>query len=364
MTPDQAGSFLTINLKAVAENWRTLQARVSRGTECGAVLKTDAYGLGMPRVAPVLAQAGCSTFFVAHVFEGIELRKYVPAGKIYVLHGMMPKTEDDFPEYNLIPVLNTMEQVTAWATFAQNRGSVLKAALHVDTGMTRLGLTPDDIKTIIDLPSLLNGIEVDLVLSHLACADTPESPMNQKQRTSFDLICHELKTVLPYDFKRSLCASAGCFLVPEFHEDLTRPGIALYGCLEGLKPAVSLYSKIMQVQKVKAGQPIGYGSLGMLVSDGKVATVALGYGDGYPRSMTNKGTAFVGGKKVRVIGRVSMDLTALDVSDVPDRELFPGQLVEFIGPNCSLSEMARDAGTIEYEILTTLGRRFYRSYVE
>lgn len=363
MTPEQAGSFLSVNLGAIADNWRSLQARLGPGKTCAAVLKTDAYGLGAEKIAPALEQAGCKTFFVAHVFEGIALRGVVPAAKIYVLHGVLPGTEHDFVRFNLIPVLNTVAQISDWTAHAKETGNVLAAALHVDTGMTRLGLTRNDVRVLCELPEILDGLAVELVMSHLACGDEPESPMNRRQLASFEAVCAELRKALPYGFQESLSASAGCFLPAAFHKDIARPGIALYGGMGGLKPAVTLTSRMMQVQEVAPGQTIGYGAFGVLPHGGKAATVALGYGDGYPRGMSRRGTAFVGGKKVRVLGRISMDLTVLDVSEVAEKDLFPGQTVEFIGPNCPLSQVAEEAGTIEYEILTNLGRRFYRSYV-
>lgn len=355
MTPEQAGAFLTIDLGAIAENWRSLQSRLGSNTECGAVLKTDAYGLGMDRVAPVLAKAGCKTFFVAHVFEGIDLRKLLPDADIYVLHGVLPETEQDFIDHRLVPVLSSLRQVEAWMAFADVKKEMLPAALHVDTGMTRLGLTEKNVADFCaDAPK---NIDIKLVISHLACADEPKNPKNDDQLNRFDKLCSSLRKVLQHDFKESLSASDGClFCDSRFHKDIARPGIALYD------NAVTLEAKIVEVQEAGPGQTVGYGATYKITEKSRIATLSIGYGDGFPRTLGGVGMVYLADRYVPVVGRISMDLITVDVSGMHYKVLQEIKTAEIIGKHCPLKEFAKNAGTIDYEILTGLGRRFFRIY--
>lgn len=360
LNPREAGAVLTVHLKAVADNYRALRARLGQ-TECAAVLKADAYGLGAARVGKALYDAGCRRFFVAYGFEGAKLRESVPAdADIFALHGVFAQTERDFYDASVTPVISTFEQLRRWADFAAQKGEKLPCALHVDTGMTRLAFTEEQVfaMTAADFTHL----DVKVVISHLACGEKG-NPMNEAQLRQFDKLCARLKTFLP-PFKESLSASAGIFLDAPYHKDIARAGIVLYGFSENLTPAVELKARILEIQDVPAGKTIGYGATAVMKNGGRVATVSLGYGDGYPRALSNAGHAFINGKKVNVIGRISMDLTTLDVSDLSEDEPAGAEFAEFIGKYGSLAELARAAGTIDYEILTNLGNRLYREYTD
>lgn len=359
MTPEQAGAFLTVDLNKIADNWRQMQAKVGDKRQVAAVLKTDAYGLGAGQVGKALYKAGCRVFFTAYVFEAIALREVALDADIYVLHGVLPHTELDFLKYNLIPVLSTPRQVADWNHLGHKEDIVLPAALHVDTGMTRLGLTAGQIESLEKNPQQCKYLNVKLVVSHLACADTPDNKMNEEQLQKFEVACAKLRRILPNDFKESLSATDGSRLDDErFYRDIVRPGIALY---DG---AVSLEAKILQIQDVSAGQSIGYGATHVFTKKSRVATLGIGYGDGYPRSLSNKGYVLIAGHKAPVVGRISMDLTTVDVTDIDVKELQMSPTAEIFGRDLPLKDVASLAGTIDYEVLTNLSRRFFRIYLD
>lgn len=358
MTPEQAGAFLTVDLKKIADNWRAVQKRVGDKTQAAAVLKTDAYGLGAQKIAPALYRAGCRIFFTAYVFEAAALRQVLPEdAQIFVLHGVLPHTELDFFKYNLIPVLSTPRQIAAWNHLGHKENRILPAALHVDTGMTRLGLAEKEVDAVCaNVPAYLN---ISLVVSHLACADDPENPKNEDQLKRFDGLCGRLRAALPNPFKESLSATDGVNLTnPEYYKDIVRPGIALY---DG---AVSLEAKILQIQDAAPEQTVGYGATHTFTENARLATLAIGYGDGYPRALANKGYVWLAGWKAPVVGRISMDLTTVDVTGMDPRELQSAPTAEVFGPHCPIKEIAKLAGTIDYELLTNLSRRFYRIYMD
>ncbi len=358
MTPEQAGAFLTVDLKKIADNWKKLQARVGEKTQVAAVLKTDAYGLDAKKIAPALYRAGCRIFFTAYVFEAVEIRQVLPAdARIYVLHGVLAHTELDFLKYDLIPVLSTPRQVADWNHLGHKENRILPAALHIDTGMTRLGLNEKNVDDFCaNVPPYL---DVSLVISHLACADDPENAKNEDQLHRFDSLCAKLRQALPNGFKESLSASDGVHLENKsFYKDIVRPGIALY---DG---AVSLEAKVLQIQDVEAGHTIGYGATHTFSDKARVATLAIGYGDGYPRSLANKGYVAFNGLKAPIVGRISMDLITVDVTDIDLKELRQIPTAEIFGQHCPIKEIAKLAGTIDYELLTNLSKRFYRIYTD
>lgn len=358
MTPEQAGAFLTVDLKKIAGNWQAVQTRVGDKTQAAAVLKTDAYGLGAQKIAPALYKAGCRIFFTAYVFEAAALRQVLPEdAQIYVLHGVLPQTELDFLRYNLIPVLSTPRQIAAWNHLGHKENRIMPAALHIDTGMTRLGLTGENVeKLCANVPAYLN---ISLVVSHLACADNPENPKNEDQLKRFDGLCERLRAALPNPFKESLSATDGVNLTdPRYYKDIVRPGIALY------EDAVSLEAKILQIQDAAPEQTVGYGATHTFKETARLATLAIGYGDGYPRTLANKGYVLVAGKKAPVVGRISMDLTTVDVTGIDPQELQNAPTAEIFGPRCPIKEIAKLAGTIDYELLTNLSGRFYRIYMD
>jgi alanine racemase len=358
-----AGAVLTIDLGALRRNFRLLRDEAA-GARCAAVLKADAYGLGADKVAPVLAQEGCDTFFVAHVSEGIALRHVLgDKADIFVLNGLPPGAEGACAASGLIPVLNTEPQLAAWRDAASALARTLPAALQVDSGMARMGMSPAEVEHITADPGAFGGLDVRLIMSHLACADESEHRANRAQFDSF----LRLSARLP-QAARSLANSSGIFLGPEFHFDLVRPGAALYGINpqprrpNPLAPVVQLEAKVIQTRSVEAREGIGYGHVVRADRALQLATIALGYADGWPRHA--QAAAWYQGVRLPFIGRVSMDSIILDVSALPPGTLAPGALVELIGPHQSVDEVAAVAGTIGYEILTSLGRRFHRVYVD
>lgn len=360
---ERAGAILTIDLGAVVDNWRLI-AQTAKGAEAGAVVKADGYGLGAARVGRALAKAGCTTFYVARIEEGVRLRAALPAVDIHVLDGLLPATQADLMEHRLIPVLNSRDQVHAWAVHARHLGRKLPADLHVDTGMNRLGLDAGEVDDLLADPSDLDALDLRHVASHLACSDERRHPMNAAQRERFA----ELRRRLPRG-RGSLANSSGIFLGKPFHFDAVRPGAALYGVNphpdepNPMAQAVQLQGRILQVRFVDSPHSVGYGATHAVARRTKIATVAVGYADGYLRSLSNRGTAHIGEAEAPLVGRVSMDLITLDVTTVPERLARPGGLVDLIGPHHPLDAVAAAAGTIGYEILTSLGARYHRVYL-
>ncbi len=368
MTADSensAGGLLTIDLAAIAANWRLLKSRADPA-ECAAVVKADAYGLGAAIVAPALAQAGCRSFFVATPDEGLALRRILPDSRIFVLNGLQLADPALFVAAQLIPLLVSLAEIGRWRAVAADSADA-RCGLHFDSGMARLGLPADEIDRLAAAPRLLAGLTIDLAMSHLACADEPAHPMN---RTQLDRFRDILKgTSLPSGTPRSLAASSGIFLGPDYAFELVRPGAALYGIapLNGnknpMRQAIRLQGRILQVRRVDSGWTVGYGATHRFAGPARVAAVGVGYADGYLRSLGNRGSAFIGGRRVPVVGRVSMDLITLDVSGLAEAETRPGDLVDLIGPDNPVDALAAEAGTIGYEILTSLGSRYARRYV-
>lgn len=360
---DRAGAVLTIDLGAIAANYNRLRDRLG-GARCAGVVKADAYGLGMARVAPVLARAGCTTFFVATLDEGLALRRVVPGAEIVVLDGALPGTEVEFAEHRLTPALNDLGQIERWAAFARKRGE-LDAILHLDTGMCRLGLPPTEVDRLAAEPDRLDGLALHLVMSHLACAEESDNPMNAAQLAEFNL----RRGMLPAA-PASFANSSGIFLGAEYHFDVARPGIALYGVNptpgmpNPMAEVVRLQGKILQLRDVDSPQTVGYGASHRVAAPGRIATVPVGYADGYLRSLSNNGFAAIGDVRVPVVGRVSMDLITLDVTNLRQEQARPGMIVDLIGGPCPIDEVAERAGTIGYEILTSLGPRYLRRYCE
>lgn len=363
MSEASAGAILTIDLAALRANWQSLRDRL-KGAECAGVVKADAYGLGLEPVARALASAGCRVFFVAQLEEGIVLRAHLPQAEIHVLNGLLPGTAAEFAANRLIPVLNSLEAIDAWRAFCHRRAGPLAADIHVDTGMSRLGLPPAEMEALAAEPTRLDGLAASYLISHLACADEPDHPMNRQQLAAFVAVRRRLPLT-----RASFTNSAGIFLGADFHFDLARPGIALYGgnpVPERPNPmaqVVRLQGKILQLRDVDTPQTVGYGATRRIAGPTRIATVAVGYADGFLRSLGNAGCGFVGDIRAPVVGRVSMDLITLDVTSVPEAQCAPGCLVDLIGPKNDVDAVAAAAGTISYEILTDLSRRYYRRYV-
>ncbi len=362
-SPDRCGAVLTIDLDAIAANYRLLRDRLG-GTQCGAVVKADAYGLGMAKVAPVLFGAGCKVFFVAHIDEGIELRRILDGADIHVFNGILPGTEADFAEYRLSPVLNSLGEIESWAKFlAASTMPPLPADIHIDTGMSRLGLPHGELVTLLGERRRMPSFDVAYIISHLACADQPTHPMNARQLNEFRSALAALPAA-----RASLANSSAIFLGPDYHFDLARPGVALYGVnptpknINPMAQVVSLQGKILQTRVIDSPRTVGYGATHSVVKGGRIATVAMGYADGYLRSLGNSGCGFCGGVRAPVVGRISMDLITLDVSAVAEHLCRPGSLVEMIGADNPVDSVAAGGGTIGYEVLTSLGGRYHRVY--
>jgi alanine racemase len=362
--PARAGAVLTIDLDAIRSNYRLLR-ETAAGASCAAVMKADAYGLGMETVAPALALEGCRVFFTAHLEEGMRLRQVVPEdSSIYVLHGPPPGATAEFFQYDLIPVLNDPGQIADWRRLCVRLERRLPAALQFDTGMSRMGLSPTAVDALLADPSWKDEIKPVLVMSHLACADERDHAMNTLQRERFAALRARFAGI-----PGSLANSSAVFLGADYRHDLVRPGAALYGINphpgspNPLRQAVSLRARIVQSRSVQAGDVVGYGA--RYVADGprRIATIAIGYADGWLRSLSGRGHAYIDGVAVPVAGTVSMDSITLDVSGIPEARVQPGCEVELLGENQTVDDVAREGGTIGYEVLTRLGNRFHRQYL-
>ena len=366
---DRTGALLTIDLAAVAENWRVLKKRVTPGCDVGAVVKADAYGLGLDPIARTLKAAGCETFYVAHLDEGIALRAAIgKALRIVVMHGPNRGTERDFVAHNLVPVLSTPPQLAAWRRFAQAQDVLMESIVQIDTGMNRLGLTASEFAAHLGDPDAFVGLHPLALMSHLACADTPDHPLNAQQSARFASSLAAFRGKFA-DAKGTLVNSSGIFLAALFHHHLARPGAALCGVnptpgkTNPMIPVVRLQAKILQVHRVDAASPVGYGATFQARDGAKLATVSMGYADGLLRAWSQGGTGSVEDIAVPVAGRVSMDLTTFDVSNVPDSALMPGAFIDILGTRHTVDDVAREAGTIGYEVLTALGHRYTRRYL-
>ncbi len=365
MTSDRKpGGILTVDLDAIADNWTQLCA-LSEPASCGAVVKADAYGLGLEPVGRFLHSRGCTRFLVARLEEGVALRRVLDkSASIYVLDGPGDAADGPlFDEANLIPVLNSRDQIALWQRHAMRTERVHRAVIHIDTGMARLGLSAADTRATARSSSCFDGLAIDYVMTHLACGDDPHHPLNSLQRTRFET----LRRLLP-PAPASMANSAGIFLGSAYHYDFTRPGAALYGISRStgapkpMKPVISLEARILQLRTVEEPTTIGYGATGQAQPGSRLATVSAGYADGYMRALSNRGYGWLAGVRVPVAGRISMDLTTFDVSAAPKDAAVAGGYIELIGEQQTVDALADEAGTIGYEILTALGQRYERRY--
>ena len=354
----RAGAILEIDLGAVVANWRLL-AQMAAPASCAAVVKANGYGLGAAPVAQALLAAGCDRFFVATLDEGIALRGALgPGSSIAVFNGPLPGSAAEFAAARLAPVLNDPGQIESWVALPNRPPAIV----HVDTGFNRLGLSPAELE---DCLGRIDSMGAVALLSHLACAETPLHALNATQRARFLAAGRRLPGL-----RASLAASSGIFLGRAFHFDEVRPGAALYGVNptpgnpNPMRPVVRLAARIVQIRKIDSGESVGYGAAHVMDGPGLLATASIGYADGWPRSLSHRGCGWLAGKRVPLLGRVSMDLATFDVSLVPPSELYPGNMIELIGEHYRVDDAAADAGTIGYEILTALGSRYHRVYRE
>ncbi len=368
----EAGGLLTIDLGAVVANWRLLRERAG-GAEAAAVVKADAYGTGIEHTVPALFRAGCRTFFVAQLSEAARARKVCPEAAIYVLNGFLPGTGGTYAALDLRPVLGSQDEIGEWAAFCRSEGVRRPAALHVDTGMNRLGLPVPEGLALGGDPRL-EDFEPALLMSHFVGAEEPGNPVTNRQIQAFAA----LRQALP-GIRASLANSAGIFLAG-VHHDLVRPGYALYGGnptpdrANPMRPVVRLEGRVLQLRGIGPGEAVGYNGTWSAREPRRLATISVGYADGYPRAASatdlttragaSAGEAIVAGIRCPFAGRVSMDLIILDVTAVPEGTVRRGDPVVLIGGELDVDEVGRRAGTIGYEILTNLGKRYARTYIE
>jgi len=362
----QAGGILTVDLAAIEANWRALSHRVMPA-ECAAVIKADGYGCGIEKVAAALAKAGCKTFFVADLAEARQVRNVAPDPAIYVLNGLLSGTAGSYADIRARPVIGSMVELAEWDAFASVNQWYGGAALHVDTGMNRLGISLNEAAALAPrIRSENHGIT--LLMSHLACSEQPEHPLNERQISVF----REVR-MLYRGIPSSLANSSGIFLGATAHCDMVRPGVALYGVnpIPGqsnpMRPVIKLQARIAQVRTVPRGETVGYDAAWTAKRTTRIAVVAVGYADGYLRAASASdeapGTdAIVAGQRCPLAGRVSMDLLAIDITDLPDNAARRGDLATLIGGEMTVDALASAAGTIGYEVLTSLGRRYHRVY--
>jgi len=362
----EAGGILTVDLSAIEANWRALGRRVMP-TECAAVVKADAYGCGIEPVVGALARAGCKTFFVADLAEARRAREVAPHQAIYVLNGLPPGTASSFADINARPVIGSLVELAEWDAFCTAQKWRGGAALHVDTGMNRLGISANEAAALAPRIRAENH-GITLLMSHLACAELPEHPLNERQISLF----REVR-ILYRGIPSSLANSSGIFLDNAAHCDMVRPGVALYGVnptpgrSNPMRPVLDLRARIVQVRNVTRGETIGYDGTWTTKHSTRLAVVSVGYADGYLRAASSSderpgGSAIVAGKRCPIAGRISMDLMAIDITELADNAARRGDFATLINEELSVDEVAAAASTIGYEVLTGLGRRYHRAY--
>jgi alanine racemase len=356
-----ASAILTIDLAAVRKNYQILQDTLN-GVEVASVVKANGYGLGADKIGTALVKAGCKKFFVAHLEEGIHLRRYVGDAEVHILGGLLPGASDAYREHSLTPVLGSLHEILTWGAYT--RDTPLPCDIHVDTGMLRLGLPQSELHRIANDPDIITRLQVSNIISHLASADELNRNQTEAQLRAFQIA----RKTLPMG-NACLANSSGIFCGKPYHLDMVRPGIALYGAnptpnfQNPMCPTIELKAKIIQIRDASAGETVGYGATYKVYKNSKIATVSVGYADGYSRSLSNKAFAYLGRHQIPLVGRVSMDLITFDITNVPIDLCKIGAWVELIGPNHSIDDVANEGDTISYEVLTNLGARYHRVYI-
>jgi len=356
--------YALIDLAAIVANYRFLAA-TAKPARCGAAIKANAYGLGMLPVARALHASGCTLFFTAHFSEALDLRAHIATCEIVVLNGIDSEDFGLARTQAITPTLNHLGAIQDWATYAREQGTALPAMIHLDTGMNRLGLCSSEQEHLAAHHELLDGIEIKAWVSHLACADEIDNPMTPRQRDRLQTVLRGLPKA-----PVSLCNTSGLFWGADYLFDIARPGIGLYGgnptphLPNPMRAVMELRAPILQVHEAAPSETVGYGATHTIKRKGKIAVLATGYADGYHRALHNKGFVSIGGHLAPVIGRISMDLITVDVTDVPEAAAHVGAEATLIGPHRPVDTAASEAGTISYEILTSLGTRVKRVYRE
>ncbi|WP_417318097.1 alanine racemase [Emcibacter sp.] len=360
--PADCQATLTVDLPAIIENYHTVR-ELANGADAAAMVKADAYGMGIAEVAPALFhEAGCSDFFVANLAEAVELRQHTAEAVIYVLNGLFPGHEDYFAEFNLRPVINSPEQLAFW----KNNGRGQPCALHFDTGINRLGLSPEETIRLLDHKNTLKGVNVTLIMSHLACADDRSSSLNSRQLGSFREICASFPGI-----PASLANSGGILLGRDYHFDLVRPGLLLFGgnpsqtasLPGGIRQTFTITGRILQVRELREGMGVGYGTTWTAPQRSRIAIVNIGYADGYLQVFNNVGHLYLSGTEVPVVGRVSMDMLAIDISGQAFAAVSEGDAIELLGQHITLEKASELSNLSQYEILTGVRERYQRVYI-
>jgi alanine racemase len=367
--PPSATGVVTVDLGQIRTNWRALAMRVAPAG-CAAVVKADAYGLGAARVIPALYAAGCRNFFVATIGEAKSALALAPGATVYVLDGVLPGSAPELAALGARPVMTSVEEAQAWAEQSSADAPAPAAALQVDTGLNRLGMSEAELEELLGDASLMRRLDIALIMSHLACADDAPHPMNREQLVVFS----RARARLP-KARASLAASDGLMLGREYHFDLVRPGYAIYGGQASpqricpVQPVVRVSARILQVHDLPAGQRVGYSATYRATSTRRIATIAAGYADGFFRQASAAngeagGAVSYRGQLAPVVGRVSMDLITVDVTGIEGPPPARGDFVDLVGPDLPLEAVGVNARTIGYEVLTRLGTRFHRHYVD
>ncbi len=368
MIPPAATGVVIVDLDQVCANWKALSGHVAPAA-CAAVVKADAYGLGADKVIPALNAAGAGDLFVATLQEAHQARKLAPGASVFILDGIVPDSAADVLASGAIPVLSSLAEVEEWGALAPSRTEPVPCAFHVDTGLNRLGLPAHEIRVLANNVHLMDRLDVKMVMTHLACADESENAKNEQQLAVFNGLQPLLPTVA-----LSIAASDGLMLGPAFHGDMVRPGYAIYGGQAHddrstpVKPVVEVYARVLQIRDVVPGQTVGYSATYSPDRLTRVAIVAAGYADGYLRHLSAgdgeiRGHVAFAGKLCPIVGRVSMDLITVDITDLENVEVKRGDWAQIIGPDITIEDVGKASGTIGYEVLTRLSPRFNRVYL-
>ena len=363
--PKDDNAILEINLNALTKNYLKIKKNLNKNTECAATVKANAYGLGDNKIVKTLIKTGCKTFFVAHLSESVQLRKYSKKIKIYCYHGINKKNYKEFINFNISPVINSLDQLLEVNKLKKLRKFNLGIAIHFDTGMSRLGLDEYETNWLLSNKDCISSLKVDLVMSHLSCGDDIKSSMNVKQLKRFSIIRKNFSSS-----KASLANSAGIFISKEYHFDLVRPGIALFGGNPitnseiKFQNVINLKAKIIQIRNIKKNDTVGYGASYKAKKNMCIGTIAIGYADGFVRKFSNNMEVYYKNKPLKVIGRISMDLMTIDLSSIislikSDKTAY----VEIINNFNNINKLSKNIDTISYEILTSLGNRYKRKYI-
>ncbi|MDR3535660.1 MAG: alanine racemase [Acetobacteraceae bacterium] len=354
-------AVLEVDLGAIVANWRALAERHPNGPVAG-VVKADAYGMGAAAVAPALLAAGCRHFFVATLDEALAIRDALPDALLAVLGGLIPGSEPLYRDRGIVPVLGSLAEIDAWTATARAGGHALPAILHVDTGMARLGLDPDELAKLQHDHSRLAGLDLRYVMTHLVSSEVAGDPLNHAQQARFAAACAGLPAA-----PRSFANSSGIYLGAGWASDLARPGAALYGINptpnqpNPMRQVARLRARVLAVRTLPAGTGVGYNATWQAGRPSRIATAGIGYADGLHRAIAGRARAFFDGRPVPLVGRVSMDLTTFDITDHP--AIAPGTWLDLLGPGQTPDDLALAAGTNGYEVLTSLARRVRRIYL-